>query len=170
MRRLILLALVATASAVADTPSRSLDLASPAFANNGTIPTEYTSEGADVSPPLLWSKVPAGTKSIAILVDDPDAPKGTFTHWLVTGIPATTRSLGKGAALPPGATAAKNDTGTPAYAGPCPPSGKHRYQFRVYALDVTLPKAMTRADFLNAISGHILASGQLVGMYQKQAG
>jgi Raf kinase inhibitor-like YbhB/YbcL family protein len=162
------------ASALADTAKRtprspaSLDVTSTAFKNNEVIPSEYTCDGTGGAPPLSWSNVPAGTKSTAILVDDPDAPKGTFTHWLVTGIPATATSTSGG--LPSQAVESKNDKGTSGYTGPCPPSGRHHYQFHVYALDITLPKAMTRADFLNAISGHILATGQLVGTYQKHAG
>jgi Raf kinase inhibitor-like YbhB/YbcL family protein len=161
-----------TAGALAETPKQakapaSLEVSSTAFANNTPIPAEFTCDGADTAPPLSWSKVPAGTKSIAILVDDPDAPKGTFTHWLVTGIAPTTTSIG--GSLPEGAVAAKNDKGTEGYAGPCPPSGEHHYRFRVYALNTTLPKEMTRAELLRKTSGHILATGQLTGTYRKEA-
>jgi Raf kinase inhibitor-like YbhB/YbcL family protein len=172
----MLLLVVTPASALADTPAHhppspgTLDVTSPAFGDNQGIPAEHTCEGNNVSPPLTWSRVPAGTRSIAILVDDPDAPRGTFTHWLVTGISPAVTSLGKGAPLPEGALAAKNDMGSAGYAGPCPPSGRHRYQFRVYALDVKLGKAMTRAELLAAIRGHVLATGALVGTYEKQAG
>lgn len=162
-------ALADTTKPSANTPA-SLEVTSTAFANNQAIPTDYTCEGTDsataTAPPLAWSKVPAATKSIAILVDDPDAPKGTFTHWLVTNIPATTTSIT--GSLPRGAIAAKNDKGATGYAAPCPPSGLHHYHFRVYALDVSLPEAMTRAEFLSAARGHILATGQLVGTYQKR--
>lgn len=160
------------ASAVADThPAKpsALTVTSSAFSANETIPIEYTCDGSETSPPLSWSGVPADAKSVALLVEDPDAPKGTFTHWLVTDIPATTTSLDKAAAPPAGAMVAKNDKGGSGYAGPCPPTGRHHYHFRVYALDKTLGKAMTRSELLSAIKGHVLAQGDLVGTYQKQA-
>jgi Raf kinase inhibitor-like YbhB/YbcL family protein len=168
--------LASTISAAAETPSRSrrtpasLEVTSSAFTNNGVIPSEHTCDGADLAPPLSWSTVPAGTKSIAILFDDLDGPTGKFTHWLVTGIPPTTSSLDKDATLPRGAFASTNDKGTVGYAGPCPPAGRHRYELRVYALDIPLPMGMTRADLVNAVTDHILATGRLVGTYQKQAG
>jgi len=166
-------------SAIADMPSKpssssaakasSLTVTSSAFSANGAIPAEYTCDGSETSPPLSWSGVPSTAKSIAILVEDPDAPKGTFTHWLVTDIPTTTSSLDKGASPPAGAMAAKNDKGNTGYAGPCPPTGQHHYHFRVYALDKTLGKITTRAELQSAIKGHVLAQGELVGTYQKQA-
>jgi Raf kinase inhibitor-like YbhB/YbcL family protein len=169
----IVLASLLSGAVFADPPKRTaatLQVHSSAFNNNGAIPEEYTCEGAEVSPPLAWSAVPSRTKSIAILVEDPDAPKGTFTHWLVTGIPPTTTSLDQGAALPAGAIVSKNDKGAAGYAGPCPPSGRHHYKFQVFALDIGLPKGLTRLDLASAIKGHVLASGMLVGTYQKQAG
>lgn len=170
MRNFILSALIlsnAAAVAFAEKPApASLEVTSTAFANNGAIPTELTCDSSEPAPPpLAWSKVPAATKSIAILVDDPDAPNGRFTHWLVTNIPPTTTSLS--GALPEGAVAAKNDNGTHGYAAPCPPSGRHRYQFRVFALDVSFHNSMTRAEFLAATRGHVLATGQLIRTYQK---
>lgn len=166
----ILVTSILPASALADSPKRAkpLDVRSPAFSQNGAIPSEYTCDGAELSPPLSWSTVPTGTKSIAIFVDDPDAPKGKFTHWLVTGIPASTTSLDKGVALPEGAVASKNDKGLAGYAGPCPPAGRHRYVFRVYALDVAIPRGVSRSELLNVVTRHVLATGQLVGTYQKQ--
>jgi Raf kinase inhibitor-like YbhB/YbcL family protein len=164
---LSLLSLAIPAAASANTPA-SLDVTSTAFANNNPIPAEYTCDGAELPPPLAWSKVPAATKSIAILVEDPDAPKGTFTHWLVTDIPATTTAVD--GALPAGAMAAKNDKGKSGYAGPCPPSGIHHYVFHVYALDMALKGSPTRTEFLAKIKGHTLASGQLIGIYQRPAG
>ena len=168
----VLIGSFVSASALADTAqgTAALEVTSSAFRNNGAIPSEYTCEGSEISPPLSWSKVPAGTKSIALLVVDPDAPNGAFTHWLVTGIPPSTTSLDKGAALPRGAVAAKNDRNHAGYTGPCPPAGMHHYEFHVYALDIRLPTAMPRADFLGALRGHTLATGQLVGTYQKQRG
>ncbi|HEX5059636.1 MAG TPA: YbhB/YbcL family Raf kinase inhibitor-like protein [Kofleriaceae bacterium] len=164
---LVFLAALPT-GALANKAPASLTVKSSAFANNAAIPAEYTCDGSETSPPLSWSNVPAGTKSVAILVDDPDAPMGTFTHWLVTGIPPSTTSVDKGAAIPAGAMAQKNDKGKDGYAGPCPPSGRHRYRFHVYALDIAKPKSMTRSAFLAEINGHTLAAGELVGTYQRQ--
>jgi Raf kinase inhibitor-like YbhB/YbcL family protein len=169
------------ASGLADTPPTSknpanpaaparpqLQVSSSAFAANQPIPPEYTCDGAQKSPPLRWSNVPKGTRSIAVLVEDPDAPKGNFTHWLVTGIPPTATSLPAGGALPQGAMAAKNGKGETGYTGPCPPSGRHRYFFRVYALDTTLGRSPQNKDeLMSAIDGHVLAEGQLIGTYQK---
>lgn len=178
MRTLLFLTAVAAlpAGALADTPSSknpaaperaALQVSSSAFAANQAIPPKYTCDGTQTSPPLSWSKVPAGTQSIAILVDDPDAPRGTFTHWLVTGISPTTTSLAAGAPLPQGAMAARNGKGEARYTGPCPPEGRHRYVFRVYALDRTVATPRSKDDFLAAIDGHVLAEGQLIGTYQK---
>lgn len=149
------------------TPSRlQLAVTSSAFVANQKIPVEYTCEGNDVAPPLQWSTVPQATKSVAILVDDADAPKGTFTQWLVTGISPIVNSIDKDA-LPQGAVAAKNGKGSAGYTGPCPgTSGKHRYFFHVFALDTNLPPQPDKASFLSAINGHVLADGQLMGTYQ----
>lgn len=154
-----------TASAHAAAPS-SLRVTSSAFGAGDRIPTAYTCDGRQASPPLAWSAPPAGTKSIAVLVEDPDAPRGTFTHWIVTGVPATVTSLAAGE-LPPGAVAGTNDFGAARWGGPCPPSGTHRYVFRVFALDIPLAKALTPTTFKTAIAGHVLAQGQLVGTYQR---
>jgi Raf kinase inhibitor-like YbhB/YbcL family protein len=146
---------------------QTLHVTSQAFRANSAIPREYTCEGADISPPLAWSNVPPDTKSIAVLVDDPDAPGGTVLHWLVTGLSGSATSLGKGAELPEGAIAVKNTRGQPGYMGPCPPSGRHRYRFNVFALDRSPGSPQTREDFENAIEGHVLAHGVLVGTYEK---
>lgn len=148
---------------------KTLNVTSSAFNANEAIPSEYTCDGADKTPPLSWSNVPANAKSIAILVDDPDAPKGTFTHWIVTNIPPSDTSLSEGGSLPQGATAAKNDNGATGYAGPCPPTGTHHYHFRVYALDKTLTQPASRAELLREIKGHVLAQGELVATYTKSA-
>ena len=177
MRNSIVAALIVanmSPQAFAENPRRaenapaSLEVTSSAFANGQAIPSELTCEGSEPGPPpLAWSTVPAATKSIAILVEDPDAPNGPFTHWLVKNIPPKTTSItGK---LPPGADAARNDGGTTGYTPPCPPSGRHRYEFRVYALDIAFHNTMTRAEFLRATRGHVLAMGQLTGTYQKTA-
>ena len=155
--------LAAPAIALAAPPR--LVVTSSAFKPNGAIPTEYTCNGSEISPPLSWSAVPNDTRTIAILVDDPDAPGGTFTHWLVTGIPATSTGVLAGAALPDGAMAAKNDKGNMGYAGPCPPSGRHRYRFMVFALDTSVPRPANRAELLSSIRGHVLAKGELDATY-----
>jgi Raf kinase inhibitor-like YbhB/YbcL family protein len=176
---LLLLTTLIPATALADTPSAgkitprqakaNLKLTSTAFTANQGIPAQYTCDGGEAAPPLTWSAVPGNTRSIALLVEDPDAPDGTFTHWLVTGIPSTTTSIAAGAGLPAGAAAAKNGKGDTGYTGPCPPSGRHRYVFHVYALETTIPAPATKDDFLASIQGHVLAEGQLIGMYQKTA-
>jgi len=166
----ISLVAAATMSARAEgTEMKKLDVKSPAFAPNGMIPAEYTCDGAEKSPPLTWSKAPSEAKSIAILVDDPDAPNGTFTHWIVANLRPTTTAIDAGAKLPATALVARNDKGATGYAAPCPPSGEHRYQFHVYALDKKLAKTPTsRDELLRALDGHIVAEGLLVGTYQKQ--
>ena len=150
----------------------SIELTSTAFQPGATIPTQYTGDGADRSPPLRWSEPPAGTKSLALICDDPDAPRGTWVHWVLFDLPARTRELEEGVAatetLPSGAKQGKNDFGNAGYGGPAPPKGKpHRYFFKLYALDVAvdLPPGATKARLLDAMKGHILAEGQLVGTY-----
>jgi Raf kinase inhibitor-like YbhB/YbcL family protein len=164
-----LLFLASTAYAMpADQDPTQLEVSSPAFNANQEIPADFTCEGAGTAPALNWSTPPAGTRSVAIIVEDTDAPNGTFTHWLVTGISPRTTHLAKGGALPEGAFAASNDKGKIGYAGPCPPDGAtHHYHFHVYALDKKLDKRMTKAAFISAIQGHVLAQGELVGTYQK---
>jgi hypothetical protein len=152
-------------------------LSSPAFADKGAIPKQYTCEGADISPPLGWSGAPQGTKSFVLIVDDPDAPdprapKTTWVHWVLHNIPAETRSLPEGATergLPPQAVQGLNDWKRVGYGGPCPPIGRHRYFHKLYALDAELtglPRP-TKARLLEAMKGHVLAEVQLVGTYQK---
>jgi Raf kinase inhibitor-like YbhB/YbcL family protein len=147
------------------------------FANNGAIPKQYTCEGADISPPLRWSAAPQGTKSFALIIDDPDAPdprapKITWVHWVVYNIPADANGLAEGATksgLPAGATQGLNDWKRADYGGPCPPIGRHRYFHKLYALDTVLPDLghATKARLLDAIKGHVAAEAQLVGTYQK---
>lgn len=144
-----------------------LQLTSRAFGPDSELPKQFTCDGAGKSPPLAWSRAPTGTKSIAVMVTDPEAPKGTFTHWLVTDLPPTATSLPSGGSLPSGAIAAKNDGGRTGYTAPCPPSGTHHYYFQVYALDIRLPRAMSRGDFLAAIDGHVIADGKLVATYHR---
>ena len=148
----------------------ALTLSSDAFKNGGDIPSRFTCDGAGTAPALSWSGAPEGTKSFVLIVDDPDAPSGTFVHWVVVDLPASTTSLAEGGTLPAGARTGKNDFGKVGYGGPCPPSGTHRYFFKLYALDTALglnPGA-TKADLLAAMQGHVLAEGQLMGRYGRE--
>ncbi len=152
-------------------------ITSTAFAANGAIPALYTCEGRDLSPPLAWSGVPADTKSLALIVDDPDAPdpaapKMTWVHWVLYDIPPTATGLAEGirpAALPAGTREARNDFGRTSYGGPCPPIGRHRYFFKLYALDAALPALgpANKASVEQAMDGHVLAQATLMGTYQK---
>ena len=151
-----------------------LIVSSSAFQEGGVIPTEYTCEGQDVSPPLAWDEPPAGTQSLVLIVDDPDAPVGVFTHWVLFNIPSNSRDLPEAlptqAQLPSGAQQGKNDFGRLGYGGPCPPPGRpHRYRFTVYALDqpLELTAGALKKQVLDAMQGHILAQGQLTGTYQR---
>ncbi|MCX8085919.1 MAG: YbhB/YbcL family Raf kinase inhibitor-like protein [Rhodocyclaceae bacterium] len=154
----------------------SLVLTSPAFAHHGEIPQQYTCQGADVSPPLQWRGVPEGTKSLALIVDDPDAPdpaapKMTWVHWVLYHLPPSTEGLPEAVkALPPGTLEGVNDWQRTGYGGPCPPIGRHRYFHKLYALDVVLPdlKQPTKAQLDKAMAGHTLAMAELVGTYQKR--
>lgn len=151
----------------------TLTLTSTAFVAGGAIPRKYTCDGEDVSPPLEWGAPPSGTRSLALIMDDPDAPAGTWAHWLLYNIPSDARGLPEGiapdAVRPDGSRHGKNSWGNFGYGGPCPPSGQHRYFFRVYALDTTLDLAagVGKAQLLAAISGHILAQGELMGTYRR---
>jgi hypothetical protein len=167
MRNIIIFASLLSAPALADAPHK-LVVTSNAFVQNTSIPMEYTCEGASQSPEIAWTSVPAASHSVALLVDDPDAPKGVVTHWLVTDIKPSITELGANASLPEHAIAMKNEKGKLGYMGPCPPSGEHHYHFRVYALDTTIGKLVNRSEFLGAIKGHVLAEGELVGTYKKQ--
>lgn len=146
---------------------------SSAFENGDMIPSKFTCDDADVSPQLGWSNVPEGTQSFALICDDPDAPVGTWVHWVLYNIPADVQALSekqpKSKTLPNGAVQGKNDWGKLGYGGPCPPSGKHRYFFKIYALSgmLDLEVGATKAELLNAMEGHILAEGQLKGKYKR---
>ena len=155
----------------------SLTLTSPAFAAGGEIPTRYTCEGDDVSPPLAWSMLPAGTKSLALIVDDPDAPdpkapKMTWVHWVIYNLPPSADALPEGAAagaLPAGTREGLNDWKRSGYGGPCPPIGRHRYFHKLYALDTVLPDLgrPRKVALERAMQGHILAQAELIGTYAK---
>jgi Raf kinase inhibitor-like YbhB/YbcL family protein len=170
MRALTFIPLLIAAPAVADSPTpntpTTLTVTSTAFKGGEAIPADFTCDGANTSPPLTWSTVPAKTKSVAVLMEDVDAPGGIKAHWIITGLAPNDTALEQGA-LPNGAQAAKNDNGKIGYSGPCPQAGRHNYQFYVYALDATVPQAASRLDFLHAIKGHVLAIGELTGTYQK---
>ena len=153
----------------------NIQITSTAFAEGQPIPDKYTCAGPNVSPPLTWSGAPAGTKSFALITDDPDAPMGTWVHWVIYNLPPATTSLAENAPqspeLPNGAKQGVNDFGQIGYGGPCPPPGKpHRYFFKIYALDATLDlkSGATTKEVLKAMDGHILAEGQLMGTFQRQ--
>ena len=145
---------------------KKLSVMSSAFENNKFIPAKYTCDGDDVNPPLAIEGVPEGTKTLALIVDDPDAPMGTWDHWIVWNIPATTSKIAENTV--PG-TEGMNDFRRRSYGGPCPPSGTHRYFFKVYALDLKLDLSPTsrKRDVEKAMQGHILAKGELVGLYRR---
>ena len=148
----------------------SIQLSSSALNEGEPIPVKYTCDGENVSPPLRWSGVPAGAGSLALIADDPDAPRGTFTHWILFGIPPQTTELAEGQ-QPGGVAQGRNDFGRTGYGGPCPPRGNpHRYFFKLYALDtdLQLPPGATKQDLLRAMEGHIIAEGQLMGTYQRR--
>ena len=151
-----------------------IKITSSAFQDGGLIPAKYTCDGADVSPPLQWDNVPQTAKSIALICDDPDAPMGTFVHWVIFGLPAETRQLAEKVAadktLPSGARQGTSGFGRVGYGGPCPPSGTHRYFFKIYALDTTLDLSAgaRKSDLLKVMEGHILGQGQLVGKYKRR--
>ena len=151
-----------------------MELKSPAFSEGQAIPSKYTCDGKDVSPPIAWSETPPGTKSFALIADDPDAPMGTWVHWVIYNLPPTTRKLPEefptDGRLPDGTIQGKTDFGRTGYGGPCPPSGTHRYFFRLFALDtvLSLPSASTAKQLKAAMQGHILAEAQLMGSYRRK--
>ena len=152
-----------------------MTITSSAFDDQGSIPKVYTCEGRDVSPPLAWSGVPDGAKSLVLIVDDPDAPdpaapRMTWVHWLVYNLPASSSGLAEGVqSLPAGALDGMNDWKRTGYGGPCPPIGRHRYFHKLYALDAVLPDLgkPNKKTLEQAMQGHIIAQAQLLGTYQK---
>ena len=156
-------------------PQRSaMKIESSAFSAGQSIPRQYTCQGADRSPALSWSGAPQGTKSFALITEDPDAPSGTWIHWVIFNLPAATTSLPEGVPTTDsaaGGTQGRNDFGKIGYGGPCPPPGKpHRYFFKLYALDtkLELKSGATKPDVEQAIHGHVLAQAELMGTYQRQ--
>ncbi len=156
----------------------ALTISSPAFADGGEIPIQYTCEGADLSPPLVFSGVPAGAKSLALVVDDPDAPdpkapRTVWVHWVLHDLPPSTAGLPEGTApkaLPAGTREGQNDWKRTGYGGPCPPIGRHRYFFKLYALDAMLGDLgpVTKSRLLAAMKGHVVAEAQVMGTYEKR--
>lgn len=151
-----------------------IEITSPAFEDAGMIPYKYTCDGQNVSPPLKWHGIPQEAKSIAIICDDPDAPMGTWVHWVTWNIPVNSDGLAENIPidkqLPNGTRQGITSFQCHGYGGPCPPSGTHRYYFKLYALDTELEIAdtSTKDNLLNAMSGHIIAQGQLMGKYKKR--
>jgi Raf kinase inhibitor-like YbhB/YbcL family protein len=158
----------------------ALWLSSPDFTHNGSIPTRFTCEGDDISPALEWHDPPPGTESFAVIVDDPDAPdpdhpQRTWVHWVLYDIPASARALPQDAGmatLPPGTRSGLNDWKRADYGGPCPPIGRHRYFFKLYALDCVLPDLHepTKAKLERAMEGHVVEKAEILGTYMKAAG
>jgi Raf kinase inhibitor-like YbhB/YbcL family protein len=158
------------ASAVENATLAKLDLTSDAFQNGQPIPTQFTCDGADQTPALQWGEPPAGTRSFALVIDDPDAPSGTFRHWGVFDIPASARSLGGGQKA---GTEVTNDFGKMGYGGPCPPKGHgpHHYHFKLFALDIERLDVAANAkvvDVENAATRHAIAEGELIGTYERR--
>lgn len=158
---------------------KTMKLESVSFSVNGMIPPKYTCHGQNISPPLSWNEPPAGTQSLTLIVDDPDAPNGIFVHWVVYNISVQNRQMPEAIPRQPTLIDAreiedgvqgKNDFGQLGYGGPCPPSGTHRYFFKLYALDrqLSLKPGATKTQVLAAMNGHVLATGKLVGRYQHQ--
>ncbi len=146
----------------------TLKLSSLSFKHNGSIPVKYTCDGKDINPPLTIENIPSNAKSLALIVDDPDAPAGTWVHWVLWNIGTATKEISENA-VPTGALQGINDFRKHDYGGPCPPSGTHRYFFKLYALDVMLslgPKT-NKAELERAMKGHIIAQSELVGLYKR---
>ena len=161
----------AVLGATAIVGAAGLTITSPAFKNNAPIPMKYTCEGQSVNPPLVFGGVPAGAKSLALIVEDPDVPKslmpsGVFDHWVLWDLPAAAKGIGEGERKAEGV----NGTGMPGYVGPCPPDRSHRYFFKLYALDTMLTgkTIADKAGLLAAMQGHIVGQAELIGTYDKQ--
>ena len=178
--RIAVFAMILSACATSATPTEAtmkneLTVTSDAFASGQSIPNKYSCIGRNISPPLAWNEPPAGTQSFTLIMDDPDAPVGTWVHWVLYNIPLAKRDLQEdlpitGKSMDPNAIyVGKNSSGNIGYDGPCPPSGTHRYIFKLFALDTTinlLPGA-TKEQVLKEMDGHILAQGELVGTFSK---
>ena len=170
---LVLVLNLPLAAGVLGKPMATFQLKTSAFSNGGVIPPKFTCDGADVSPALSWNDPPAGTKAFALIMDDPDAPAGTWVHWVLYDLPTRVRELPEGVPkakdLEIGARQGSNDFRRIGYGGPCPPRGAtHRYSFRLYALDrhTQLPSGAVKRDLEHAMKGHILAQSELIGRFQ----
>ena len=174
--QLVLVSFIVSADAKEVNPM--MKVTSPAFENQGAVPKKFTCDGEDISPALAWSNIPEGTKSFALIVDDPDAPdpanpRMTWVHWVMYNIPATVSSLAEGVIdkdLPKGTLQGLNDWKKTGYGGACPPIGKHRYFHKLYALYIVLPdlKQPTKAKLEKTMEGHVLSKAELVGLYQRK--
>jgi Raf kinase inhibitor-like YbhB/YbcL family protein len=166
-------AATATPSTGGNQTTKTMTMTTTAFAQGAAIPLKYTCDGDSVSPPLQWDEPPAGTQSLAVIVDDPDAPAGMFVHWVIYGLPPTLRGLPEGVSVDAkpstGGLNGNNGAGKSGYTGPCPPSGVHHYFFRLYALDAALDATpgWTKVQLLQAMEGHILAQAELMGTYSR---
>jgi Raf kinase inhibitor-like YbhB/YbcL family protein len=185
MKKILLFLLLVVAAVPCKKPDRKqstaqggalmkINLTSSAFAPDSMIPSKYTCDGEDISPPLAWDTVPEGTKSLALISDDPDAPMGTWVHWVVYNLPAAARSLPENvppyAVIEDGGEQGTNDFGNTGYGGPCPPGGTHRYFFKLYALDteLSLSGKARKKDVEKAMQGHVLGQGELMGRYRRR--
>jgi len=172
---LLLTAALFAVSALSYAGDERLSLSSRAFTSMATIPSKYTCDGDDVSPSLSWSAVPSSTRSLALIVDDPDAPDPeaptmTWVHWVLYNLPGGSGALQEAVSqesLPAGTLEGRNDWQRTGYGGPCPPVGRHRYYFKLYALDTVLPdlRHPSKAELLHALEGHVLAEARLIGTY-----
>ncbi len=169
----LLAAALATLSPGTGSAAERITMTSPAFTDGGDIPAAFTCRGKGASPPLAWSNVPDGVKSLALTVDDPDAPKPPFVHWVLYDMPPATAELALGVVaneLPPGTLVGANGAKKPGYLAPCPPTGRHRYFFRIFALDTIVGPTKhppTMDELERAMRGHVLARGTLMGTYEK---
>jgi Raf kinase inhibitor-like YbhB/YbcL family protein len=146
-----------------------LKAVSPSFENGGLMPAKFTCDGENISPEISWEGVPGNVKSLSLICDDPDAPSGDFVHWVVFNIPVEVNGFKENARVSEIADLGSTDFGRPGYGGPCPPSGTHHYHFKVYALDemLEIDKNIDKYDLLDKMEGHILAKGELVGLYKR---
>lgn len=161
-----------TPSQVSTTQTKTISnmkISSSAFGNNEKIPKKFTCDGQDLNPPLKFEEVPQNAKSLVLIMDDPDAPGRIFVHWTIWNIPPETREIAENT-VPAGAVLGMTDFGKAGYGGPCPPSGTHRYFFKLYALDTTLqlPSSATKAEVEALMSGHILSQTELIGLYSRR--
>ncbi len=147
-----------------------LTIESPVFSGNSLIPSQYTCDGANESPPLSWKDSSTETQSYTLFVEDPDAPGGSWDHWVLFNIPASIKQLNEGALIPQGAISGRNSWNKTGYSGPCPPSGTHRYLFKLYALNtlLNLNSTASKNEVIEAMKGHVIANSELIGLYQKK--